>query len=242
MMNNSNKNAVRPMMATPKIFLANLLAWLRRVLKGDRFDNLFEALKGEILRIEALKIGEIKMLDYGCGMMEFSSQLKSQKIISDYIGVDIFPVPTTSDVTKDSKWTHYKQIPKGSVNFNNVVFDLTIATDVLHHASDQDQLQILTGLSKSSKIILIKDHFEHGYFSRQLLRLADWYGNYAYGVDIPKTYFTQSGWHDLINRAGLRQISLNSYIKVHGGIFGLIIPPTFHFISVLTAQDDRQSP
>ena len=240
-MNKLNKNAVRPMMATPRLLLANCLTWLRRVLKGDRFDNLFEALKEEILKIEALKKAEIKMLDYGCGMMEFSSQLKSQKVITDYVGMDIFPVPTTSDVSKDSKWARYKQIPKGAVDFNNVVFDLTIVTDVLHHASEQDQLQILIGLSKASKIILIKDHFEHGYISRQLLRLADWYGNYAYGVDIPKTYFTQVSWHELINRAGLRQVSLNSHVRVHGGIFGLLIPPTFHFISVLKGRDDNQS-
>jgi hypothetical protein len=145
------------------------------------------------------------------------------------------------DVVNDSKWTHYKQIPKGAVDFDNVLFDLAIVTDVLHHASEQDQLQILRGLSKVSKIILIKDHFEHGYFSRQLLRFADWYGNYAYGVDIPRSYFTQAGWHELIDRVGLKQISLNSQVKVHGGIFGLLIPPKFHFISVLTSQEDIKS-
>lgn len=239
-MNKVNKNAVRPIIATPRVFLANCLALLRRVLKGDRFDNLFEVLKSEILKIETLKKNKINMLDYGCGMMEFSTQLKSQRVINDFIGVDIFTVPITSEVNKDSKWAHYKQIQKGSVDFNNLVFDLAIVTDVLHHASEHDQLQILRGLSKSSKVILVKDHFEHGYFSRQLLRLADWYGNYAYGVSVPKSYFTQSGWQELIDKAGLKQLSLNSQVKVHGGIFGFIIPPTFHFISVLTAQDDRQ--
>ena len=50
---------------------------------------------------------------------------------------------------------------------------------------------VLQKLSKSSKTIIIKDHFEHGFFSRQLLRFVDFYANYGYGVDVPKKYFNK---------------------------------------------------
>ncbi len=235
-MNSFNKNAVRPIMSTPRVFLASCLAWLRRVLKGDRFDNLFVALKDEILKIEPLKKDKIHMLDYGCGMMEFSNQLKNERVIHEFMGVDIFPTPKNIELTSDARWECYKQISKGEVDLSMGTFNLAITIDVLHHASESDQLKILRGLSMVSGVILVKDHFECGYLSRQLLRLADWYGNYAFGVQIPKSYFTPNTWSTLVDAAGLTQISLTSNVKVHGGLFGLLIPPRFHFISVLTPK------
>ena len=58
--------------------------------------------------------------------------------------------------------------------------------------------KILKKLSKFSKNIVIKDHFEHGFFSRQLLRFVDFYANYAYDVNIPKKYYDYSSWKKTI--------------------------------------------
>ena len=227
------KNAVRPDSLTPSKYLARLLNYLRKLIGGDRFENLLTSVANEIEKIEGLKGQKIIMLDYGCGMMEFSKRLSDNKVIEQFVGADIFPSPNSQSNSHSKKWDKYVQIAKGSTE--NIVgnFDLAIVTDVLHHASPQDQENILMGLSKISRYILIKDHLEYGFFSRQLLRLADWYGNYAYGVDIPERYFTKESWQTLIGEIGLKEIQLKNSIKVHGGIFGIIIPPHYHFISII---------
>jgi len=52
-------------------------------------------------------------------------------------------------------------------------------------------MEVSKKLSKVSKNILVKGHFEHGFFSRQLLRFVDFYANpvkniHNYGWKIKK--------------------------------------------------------
>ena len=42
--------------------------------------------------------------------------------------------------------------------------------------------KILKKLSKLTNHIIIKDHFEHGFFSRQLLRFVDFYANFVKNI------------------------------------------------------------
>lgn len=186
-----DKNYVRPLSLTSRLSLAIFLSFFRKVLGGDRFINLYSAIVKEINDLNDLPIGDVALLDYGCGTMALSVQLKNDRVINNFLGVDIFPAPSVLELGADSKWMHYRQVT-GNDNLNfETKFDLTIVADVLHHFSYDDQLRILNNLGNVSRYILIKDHFEYGYFSRQLLRLADWYGNYAYGVIIPMSYYTQ---------------------------------------------------
>jgi len=63
------------------------------------------------------------------------------------------------------------------------------------------------------KYIIVKDHFEYGFFSRHLLRFVDFYANYAYGVNIPKRYFDKSLWARVVKKSQLKEI-LRINIKV----------------------------
>ena len=63
-------------------------------------------------------------------------------------------------------------------------------------------------VGKISKNIIIKDHFEFGFFSRQLLRFVDFYANYAYDVNIPKEYFNYVSWKRTIKKSHLKEVEL----------------------------------
>jgi hypothetical protein len=50
-------------------------------------------------------------------------------------------------------------------------------------------MEILRKLKSKSKIMIIKDHFEYNFYSRQILRFMDFIGNYYLDVNVPKKYF-----------------------------------------------------
>ena len=232
-MNIFTNNAMRGEQQTPKLKLSVLLNIFRNVVGGDRFGNLYAAISKEI---KNLGIDSPVLLDYGCGIMNFSSRLKAEERIFDFVGMDIYPSPISSEVGNEL-WMNYRQINKEGVASMGMKFDISIVVDVLHHANEKDHLEILNQLASCSEFILIKDHFEYSYLSRQLLRLADWYGNYAYGISIPRRYFSPKRWSSLVADSGLQELRLTNKVRVHDGLFGLIIPPRLHFISILVNKN-----
>ena len=116
---------------------------------------------------------------------------------------------------------------------NKIKFDLVIAVDVLHHIGIDQAPKILQKLSKVSNNVIIKDHFEHGFLSRHLLRFVDFYANYAYGVNIPKKYFDYLSWDLVVKKSSLKQVKLIKNFQQHDGLFNLILNKKHHFISIL---------
>ena len=112
-------------------------------------------------------------------------------------------------------------------------FDIIIAIDVLHHMGVHNSHKILEKLSKISNYILIKDHFEYGFFSRHLLRFVDFYANYAYDVVIPDRYFNKKLWLNTVKKASLKETLRIENFQQHDGVFNLILNKRHHFISLL---------
>ena len=123
--------------------------------------------------------------------MEIPIQLKRNGVIKDFIGADIYDAPVVES-SSDERWSHYRKLSNetGGISELPHTFNLSMLVDVLHHVIDDKQkVEILRQLSQVSSFILIKDHIEQSFLSRQLLRLADWFGNYSYDVTIPHKYF-----------------------------------------------------
>lgn len=229
-MSQSELHTLRPRDQTPRPSMARLLHSFRKVIGGDRFENLYKAICLAIPN--ELHKGNISLLDYGCGAMNVSLRLKTDGQISKFMGMDIFPKPGSSGIPGDI-WENYHQIPTSGISKSIGTFDLAIVVDVLHHASEEDQPKILRSLAEVSQYVMIKDHFEYGFISRQILRLADFYGNYAFGVNVPKRYFNKDRWSKLLKSAGVKEILLKDSVKIHKGLSSFIMPPRLHFISVL---------
>jgi hypothetical protein len=210
-----------------------MLRQVRGLVGGDRFENLYRAVRDELQRLTP---SPRSLLDFGCGAMDFSLRLRGEDVIGQFVAMDVFPPPANPD----SRWSHYRQLHDGTFPSNAERFDAAIVIDVLHHVDERTRSSLLRSLGDAVRFVVVKDHFEFGVFSRQMLRLADWFGNYAYGVRIPSRYFTPTRWDALISAAGLREIRRVQNVRVHDGLFGVLLPSRHHFISVLT-RDARDA-
>lgn len=212
--------------------LARLLGKGRRWFGGDRFEGVSNALAGAIATLVPNFAAKSSLLDFGCGNMAISGDLKRRGSVAEVWGVDTYEAPAN-----DEKYNRYTRISDASaLPFGDHQFDLTICVDVLHHIGVEEGAKVLRELGRVSRYVVVKDHFEYGFFSRQLLRLADWYGNYAYGVNVPDRYFDTGSWAGIVAAAGLEEIKLTCPVRVHNGLFGLILLPRNHFVSILRAK------
>ena len=172
--------------------------FIRLICGGDRLKRITSIID-DLLKKEYLKKNKrLKILDYGCGSMEISKRLETRNYIESITGSDIF---NYSFKSKKLIYTNNERL------FNkNEKFDVIFVVDVLHHVGINDAHKILKKLSKLSKIIIIKDHFEHGFLSRQLLRFVDFYANYGYGVNVPKKYFNENRWKETLIKSNSKEI------------------------------------
>jgi hypothetical protein len=130
----------------------------------------------------------------------------------------------------------YQKINGQKLELADGSFDAALIIDVLHHAGIENSVEILKEVARCSRYIIVKDHVEYGFISRQILRLADWFGNAAYGVAIPQRYFDKQNWQYIVSTAGLAEVELTIGVKIYDGLFGIIMPPRYHFISILTRK------
>jgi len=107
--------------------------------------------------------------------------------------------------------------------------------DVLHHVPEAMRSHLLQEALRACDILIIKDHFENGWFSRHMLRAMDFVGNYGYGISVPKRYFTESSLRELAKQTdGIldvkeRRIDLYS----HFGVMGKFFNPEWQFLGVI---------
>lgn len=227
-----NINAVRPESATPRKVLAVATHVIRKLVGGDRFHHLTVALGNTLAKVDQMLGKKVRLLDYGCGNLAVGKCMHDKGLTEEVVCVD------TYDMAGDPGYAgvKYCKIDGQKLEFADREFDAALIIDVLHHAGIENAVQILREVARCSQYIIVKDHVEYGVFSRQVLRLSDWFGNAAYGVAIPKRYFDQKSWQDIVMRAGLKEVELTIGVKIYDGLFGAIMPPHYHFLSILTAK------
>ena len=199
---------------------------IRKIAKGDRLKSLTN--KVETLIENEVYDGKkkVSVIDFGCGSMEISKRIQHKKFIKNIVGLDIF------DSKYKNKKLQYFQY-KNFADLKRFKSDVVILIDVLHHIGIDKSRLVLKKLSKNSKILIIKDHFEHGFFSRHLLRFVDFYANFAYGVTIPKKYFDITSWKKTVKKTKLKENYFEKNFQQHVGLFNFILNKRHHFISVL---------
>lgn len=222
-------HSVRPKKFKNKKILTFVFNLIRLIFKGDRFNRLTNEVNSEIKLINKILKRKSSLLDYGCGSMHFSNFLIKKKTIKNSTCVDTYQF--AGKLKKNT--VYYTTAMLENKKIKSKKFDVTILIDVLHHM-DVDYAHIyLKKISKISKFILIKDHFEHGFFSRHFLRFVDFFGNYSYGVNIPDKYFNYSTWTKTIKKSHLKQITFKKKFQQHDGFFNFILNKKHHFISIL---------
>ena len=202
--------------------LSNLI---RYICGGDRLKRITKIID-ELLKKKYLeKNRKLKILDFGCGSMEVSKKLRNKIYVGQIVGSDIF-----KHRYKSNKIVY---IDNDELFKKKERFDIIFIVDVLHHIGVEDAYKIIRKLSKLSNNIIVKDHFEHGYLSRQLLRFVDFYANYGYGVNIPKKYFDKTSWKKTLIKSNCREIFHGKNFQQHDGLFNFILNKKHHFVSVI---------
>lgn len=224
-----NKNSTRPIDLIPRKNLAKAIDLMRMLFGGDRFNLLIDEIQASI---DFLDVKPIKLLDYGCGNMSFSKELLTRNIASCAVGTDLYLHPNNFDNPNISYVSF-----DGFFQDCREKFDVTILIDVLHHIEPHLQKSIVNKLLACSRYLIIKDHFESSFQSRLRLIIADWFGNFAYGVTIPRRYFSRKSWSQFLLEVDGVELKLQDGVKVHKGIFGVIIPKHYHFISILKSKE-----
>jgi ubiquinone/menaquinone biosynthesis C-methylase UbiE len=211
----------------------------RGIVAPARKHNLAKVFQYEIGQIATHPYrseGIIRILDVGCGDMGIAEALMQQMPGAEMTCVDTYAPP--ADDMSSPKWSKYRQFDGKRLPFDDAEFDISICVDVLHHAGSDGAELLLREMLRTSRYIVVKDHFETGWFSRILLQLADFYGNWGYGVNIPRQYFREETWKRMIQQAGLKELRRTNSVQIHGKLFSMILPPRFHFISVMTNSEN----
>jgi hypothetical protein len=206
------------------------------VLKNQREKNLSAAIVDIIIKYK--KANNIKILDYGSGFEPkvaylIKASLNKSKIISRITCLDLYKKKDLDFLNKNSS-LQFRNISYLSQKNNK--YDFCIVADTLHHIGVENQIQIrkiLTKLKSKSKIIIIKDHFEYNFYSRQILRFMDFIGNYYNNVNVPKKYFKQQAFHRLLKSLNLKIISKILNVKYYSNLFIFFSNPKLHFIYVI---------
>ncbi len=106
--------------------------------------------------------------------------------------------------------------------------------DVLHH-TPATAARLLAEAARVARHVIVKDHFEYGAYSRSMLRLMDFVGNWGYGISVPECYFTREGFVRLAAQQGLVITSLDCGLELyeHLPVVRTVLRPDWHFIAVL---------
>ena len=206
--------------------LSNLI---RYICGGDRLRRITKIIDELLKKKHLEKNRKLKILDFGCGSMEVSKKLRDKIYVGQIVGSDIFKHRFKSNkIVSIDNDELFKKKEK---------FDIIFIVDVLHHVGVEDAHKIIRKLFKLSNNIIIKDHFEHSYLSRQLLRLVDFYANYGYGVNIPKKYFDKTSWKKTLIKSNCREIFHSKNFQQHDGLFNFILNKKHHFVSVIKSNE-----
>src|SRR4030042_354389 len=172
---------------------------------------------------------KLKCLDVGCGDMQIAEHIAGILPNTSWTCIDTFHVPE-NNIHKD-KWVKYIKFDGVTIPFEKKAFDIVLFCDVLHHAGDA-MLSLLKQAGCIADYVLIKDHLEYSWYSRFILRLMDIYGNWGYGVSIPRKYFTTHSFRDSIALSELSEMHLHVGIELYPQLplLRIILKPEYHFI------------
>lgn len=201
---------------------------------GHRVAVLGEEIIQALLRADPERGGRRELLDIGCGDMTLAGLIERQVPACRVTGLDLYELP--ADLAKQERWERYRRFDGQNIPFETLSFDAALMCDVLHHADESARRYLLSDALRVARIVIIKDHFEYGWLSRQALRAMDFVGNYGYGVSVPKRYFTRCGFEKLVDDAKGRIGELKVGLKLYEHLPGVrtLLRPQWHFIACLS--------
>lgn len=202
-----------PIASPSQTFFQKLqIALHKRLSHRTRVQILAEIFAQQIRHIFPEKT-VLKCLDVGCGDMVISEGIQSQLTDSQWTCIDIYPLP--EQLKNDAKWQKYQSFDGTAIPFEDNHFDVLILADVLHHVPQEKLFPLLKECKRVAKYIFIKDHFQYGAYSNQMLTLMDKFGNASYGVAVPALYFSEKSFAALEEKLEVTNVSEIKNIQLY---------------------------
>ncbi|MVT10005.1 methyltransferase domain-containing protein [Chitinophaga tropicalis] len=172
-----------------------------------------------------------RCVDIGSGDMKLVSIIDSIKPHWNWRCLDIHPARG-----EGGQWDRYEFFNGRNIPYGDKHFDISLLADVLHHAEDIPAL--LQEAKRVSRYIVIKDHFEYGFYSNTMLKAMDIFGNWAYDVKVPGKYFTRKSFAELCQRTGLEVVDMEIGMDLyqHLPVLNAILKSDWHFTAVLKSK------
>lgn len=155
-----------------------------------------------------------RILDVGCGDMTLADAIEQRLGQATIRCVDVHPCPPER-LAQDPRWQRYSMFDGRSLMFEDESFDVVVFSDVLHHVDPLDRQALLSSAARVGRFVMVKDHLEQGWISRQVLRAMDVVGNYGYGVPIPERYFDESSLRELFRQSGMHVVGFDVGIDLY---------------------------
>jgi ubiquinone/menaquinone biosynthesis C-methylase UbiE len=141
-----------------------------------------------ILRLKNFLNGEKTVLDVGCGSGRLSKKMQSQLGVK-IRGIDVF--------CPEKKFIPVDVFDGRSFPFPDNSFDSVFLIDVLHHTKNSFQI-FSESVRVAKNSVVIKDHYYGNVFEKQLLKVADFVGNYRDKVPTPFYFKSKKAWEELL--------------------------------------------
>jgi 2-polyprenyl-3-methyl-5-hydroxy-6-metoxy-1,4-benzoquinol methylase len=173
----------------------------------------------------------IRILDFGCGDMKVAKCVREIIPSTNWTGTDV-----RENWENEELGFPYAKFERNILPFESKSFDVVLMNDVLHHVNEKEQAKVMSECLRVGDMILIKDVFEKGYFSRFILIMMDIAGNWAYGVKTPTRYFTKKRFSQFCNENSVNCEIITSEIALYDHLpffVRLLSPPNLHFIAIL---------
>jgi SAM-dependent methyltransferase len=185
------------------------------------------------LHIETLvPRGRARCLDVGCGDMTMADAVEERAPRTDWRCIDVHPLPRGRH--DESRWRKYQQFDGSSVPYGEDEFDIALLCDVLHRIPE-NAARLLAEAGRVARRVIVKERFEYGAYSRSMLRLMNFVGNWGYGIAVPEGFFTRDGFVRLAAEQGLVIKSLDCGLELyeHPPVGSAMRRPDSHFVAVL---------
>jgi len=216
----------------PSLIQKKLVALHQRTTHSSRISSLSEEIGKTIASLFPPATTSIRALDIGCGDMTLAENIAATNRALEWTCADIYELP--EHFIMSEKWKKYRQFNGFTLPFEDTSFDVVMLSDVLHHCLPRS-VALLQEAGRVGRYVIVKDHYEYGLYSRQMLRLMDFVGNYGYGVEIPDHYFTPASFAETCKDAKLNINKISNNIDIYSKFpfLRILIKKSWHFIAVL---------
>jgi len=217
----------------------HFLKILRNIFVGDYRSKLLSEIIVKMILKYSANNEVIRIMDYGSGFQPKLIYFVYKKLKHTYnknVIIYCFDMYSLEDLEKlnQNKDIIFNKIE--NINLDKTNYDFCLLSDVLHHIGVEkisELKNLINNLQKKAKFILIKDHYQYGYFSNYTLRVMDFLGNYFNNVKTPHIYFTKKSFKYLLQLTNSAIVEEILNIKLYQSYFLFMSNPKFNFVYLI---------